>query len=81
MGLSDCRKKVGLVFSNGYGYPFIEHFHAWIPQSDHLLHTLEITTQYPPGACWVNQKGWTVSIYNKGDVPAVQWIWQIVSEE
>ena len=44
-------------------------------------HTLGITNQYPPGAHWVNEKGWTISIYNKGDAPAVQWVWQMVPEE
>ena len=44
-------------------------------------HTHGITNQYPPGARRVNQKGWTLSIYNKGDEPAVMWAWQMIPEE
>ncbi|MCH8841826.1 MAG: hypothetical protein IID61_02510 [SAR324 cluster bacterium] len=46
-----------------------------------MNHTHGITNQYPPGARWTNQRGWTISIYNHGDEPAVQWVWQLVPEE
>ena len=46
-----------------------------------VVHDLEITNTYTVGARWFNRKGWTISLYNKGDVPAVQWVYQIVEKK
>ena len=46
-----------------------------------VVHDLGITNTYTVGARWFNRKGWTISLYNKGDVPAVQWVYQIVEKK
>lgn len=44
-------------------------------------HDLGITNTFTPGSRWFNRKGWTISLYNRGDVPAVQWVYEVVGKE